>query len=263
MTRGVALALFLALAAPLASHAQTTPQPRTDIPALMKEAEADPAVAAILVDRTRSMDSRLRDKGRYTALILKAASAKPGERVLDVGSGGGYLALLFSSLVGENGHVDIHNTPGWINQFPSMDPAFQKQRITRPNIGWLTTRWTDIEGPPGSYDLIVMGQVYHDVFLEGESFDVMNARLFDMLKPGGRIVIEDHDAIETMHLAQQVGLHRISHGDVTGQLLRAGFVLKDMILIDSSYDDRRFNVFRPGVRGRTDRFIATFQKPKP
>jgi predicted methyltransferase len=36
-----------------------------------------------------------------------------------------------------------------------------------------------------------------------------------------------------------------------------------MILIDSSYDDRRFNVFRPGVRGRTDRFIATFEKPKP
>jgi predicted methyltransferase len=263
VTRGVALALFLALAAPPASHAQTTPQPRTDIPVLMKEAEADPAVAAILADRTRSMDSRLRDKGRYTALILKAANAKPGERVLDVGSGGGYLALLFSSLVGEKGHVDIHNTPGWINQFPSMDPAFQKQRITRPNIGWLTTSWTGIEGPPGSYDLIVMGQVYHDVFLEGESFDVMNARLFDMLKPGGRIVIEDHDAIETMHLAQQVGLHRISHGDVTGQLLRAGFVLKDMILIDSSYDDRRFNVFRPGVRGRTDRFIATFEKPKP
>ena len=126
-------------------------------------------------------------------------------------------------------------------------------------IGW---RWTDIEGPPGSYDLIVLGQVYHDVFLEGESFDLMNARLFDMLKPGGRIVIEDHDAIETMHLAQQVGLHRISHGDVTGQLIRAGFVLKDMILIESSYDDRRFNVFRPGVRGRTDRFIATFEKPE-
>jgi predicted methyltransferase len=91
----------------------------------------------------------------------------------------------------------------------------------------------------------------------------MNQRLFAMLKPGGRIVIEDHDAIETMHLARQANLHRISHGDVTGQLTRAGFVLKDMILIDSSYDDRRFNVFRPGVRGRTDRFIATFEKPTP
>lgn len=261
MARLTALCGVLAWALALPAAAQLTLQPRTDVPALLKEAEADPAIAAVLADRTRSTDARLRDAPRMTALILKAAGAKPGMRVLDVGAGGGYLALLFSTLVGETGHVDIHNTPGWINQFPSMDPEVQKQRIARPNVGWLTTRWTDIEGPPGSYDLIVMGQIYHDVPLEGENPDVLNARLFDMLKPGGRIVIEDHDAIETMHLAQQVGLHRISHGDVTGQLLRAGFVRKDMILIESSYDDRRFNVFRPGVRGRTDRFIATFQKP--
>lgn len=262
MMRGGALALLLALGAPALAHSQATPEPRTDIPALLEEAQADPAIAAVLADRSRSMESRLRDEPRLTALILKAADARSGERVLDVGAGGGYLALLFASLVGETGHVDIHNTPGWINQFPGMEPDAQKRRNTRPNIGWLTARWTDIEGPPESYDLIVMGQVYHDVFLEGENPEIMNARLFAMLKPGGRIVIEDHDAIETMHLAQQANLHRISHGDVTGQLLRAGFVLKDMILIDSPHDDRRFNVFRPGVRGRTDRFIATFEKPK-
>ncbi len=252
----------LALALTLPAIAQLVPQPRTDLPALLRKAEADPAIAALLNDRSRSVESRLRDAPRHTALILKAADAKPGMRVLDVGAGGGYLALLFSSLVGETGHVDIHNTPGWINQFPGMDPEVQKRRITRDNVGWLTTRWTELDGPPQSYDIVVMGQVYHDVFLEGESPDIMNQRLFAMLKPGGRVVIEDHDAIETMHLAQQANLHRISHGDVTGQMLRAGLVLKDMILIESSYDDRRFNVFRPGVRGRTDRFIATFEKPR-
>ena len=76
-----------------------------------------------------------------------------------------------------------------------------------------------------------------------------------------RLVIEDHDASPTMPLAEQAYLHRVSHGDVTGQLLRAGFRATDMILMDSTYDDRRFNVFRPGVRGRTDRFIAVFEKP--
>ena len=249
------------LAALLALAPAATAQTQADIPALRKEAKADPAIKAALDDKARTMDARLEDDGRMVEIILKAIDAKPGERAIDIGSGSGYLALLVSSMVGPKGHVDMHNTPGWINQFPTMEPERQKIRIKQPNIGWVTTTWTDISGAPDSYDIIVMGQVYHDVFLEGESNDAMNEKLFAMLKPGGRVVIEDHDAIETMPLAQQVGLHRISHGDVTGQMIRAGFTLKTMTLLESTHDDRRFNVFRPGVRGRTDRFVAVFEKP--
>jgi predicted methyltransferase len=258
MMRAAAFALLLALDAPAIAQA---PAPQTDIAALLKDAKADPAIKAALAAKDRSVDARVRDEGRMVELILKAVDAKPGMRVLDVGSGGGYLALLLSSLVGETGHVDIHNTPGWINQFPSMDPDFQKQRIKRPNIGYITEPWNGIKGKPNSYDIIVLGQVYHDVGLEGGDYAALNKTFFDLLKPGGRLVIEDHDAINTMHFAQQLNLHRISNGDVTGLVLRAGFEHADMILIESEYDDRRFNVFRPGVRGRTDRFIATFEKP--
>ena len=88
--------------------------------------------------------------------------------MLDVGSGGGYLALLFSSLVGETGHVDIHNTPGWINQFPGMDPdapaplhQARQYRLHHRRAG------TTSASAPSSYDVIVMGQVYHDALLEG------------------------------------------------------------------------------------------------
>lgn len=249
------------LAALLALAPAATAQTQADIPALRKEAKADPAIKAALDDKARTMDARLEDDGRMVEIILKAIDAKPGERAIDIGSGSGYLALLVSSMVGPKGHVDMHNTPGWINQFPTMEPERQKIRIKQPNIGWVTTTWTDISGAPDSYDIIVMGQVYHDVFLEGESNDAMNEKLFAMLKPGGRVVVEDHDAIETMPLAQQVGLHRISHGDVAGQMIRAGFTLKTMTLLESTHDDRRFNVFRPGVRGRTDRFVAVFEKP--
>jgi len=258
MMRAAVLALLLALAAPAIAQ---TPAPRTDIAALLKDAKADPAIKSALATKDRSVDARVRDEGRMVELILKAADARPGQRVLDVGSGGGYLALLFSSLVGEKGHVDIHNTPGWINQFPSMDPSVQKARIKRANIGWITEPWNGIPGEPNSYDIIVLGQVYHDVGLEAGDYAALDKRFFELLKPGGRVVIEDHDAIPEMYFAQQLNLHRISHGDVEGLMLRAGFAMTDMILIESQYDDRRFNVFRPGVRGRTDRFIATFVKP--
>ena len=231
--RTVMLAALL-LAMPAA--AQEAPQPRTDFIELRKEARADVAIRKALGDMSRTMDARLRDDRRMVELILRAGAAKPGERVLDVASGGGYLALLFSSLVGETGHVDIHNTPGWIAQFPSMEVERQQDVITRKNIGWLTKSWQELDAPPDSYDVIVLGQVWHDVILEGGDY-------------------------REMDLGRQVGLHRISHGDVTGQFLRAGLALKEVVLIESEFDNRKFNVFQPTVRGRSDRFVAVFTKP--
>ena len=259
MRLAAALVLGLMLAAP--AFAQIAP--RTNYAELQKEAKTDKAIRAALGALDRSTDALLRDDSRLTALILKQADARPGMSVLDVGSGGGYLALLLSSMVGATGHVDMHNTPGWIAQFPSMDPEFQKNRIKRANIGWITEAWNNIPAEPKErYDIIVLGQVFHDVGLEAGNYEVLCATLFSILKPGGRLVIEEHDALDTMSPAQQMNLHRLSTGYTTAFAENAGFKPVDLILIDSKYDDRRFNVFRPGVRGRTDRFIATFEKPK-
>lgn len=250
----------LPLTAPAAGQSIT---PRSDVAALRKQAAADPAIRAALADPSRPLEARLRDDGRMVDLILMQTGARPGERVLDVASGGGYLARLLAKLVGPSGHVDIHNTPGWIVQFPSMDPDRQKAIITEPNIGWITASWNELDAPAGSYDLIVLGQVYHDIILESGDFLALNARFLAMLRPGGRLVIEDHDALATMGVGEQAYLHRISHANVAAHLLHAGFLQRDLILMDSAYDDERFNVFRPGVRGRTDRFIAVFEKPTP
>lgn len=237
--------------------------PRTNYEELQKEAKADKYVRAALGALDRSTESILRDDARHAALILKQTGAQPGMRVLDVGSGGGYLALLLSSMVGPTGHVDIHNTPNWINQFPSMDPEVEKKRIKRANIGWITAEWNDIPAEPAnSYDIIILGQVFHDFGLEQGNYDLVCQTFFKLLKPGGRLVIEDHDALDTMSPAQQMNLHRLSIGYTTEFATHAGFTPVDVILMDSKFDDRRFNVFRPGVRGRTDRYIATFQKPR-
>jgi predicted methyltransferase len=266
MMRAAILALVM-VAVPAA--AQTAPKPPTAAEFARRASIMDATINAALTAPDRPVDQRLRDEGRGVESILQAAWPLDdddfdlsGKRVLDIGSGGAYLALLFSTMVGERGRVDIHNTPGWINQFPGMDPAAQKRWIKRANIGWITEPWNGISGAPDSYDVIVMGQIYHDVLLEGANIPEFNKTLFALLKPGGRVVIEDHNAIDAQPPAQQANLHRISH-ELTAELFTAaGFRLDDMTLNDSKYDDRRMNVFFPGVRGRTDRFIAVFVKPQ-
>lgn len=246
----IAAFIFVVLLAG-ATHAQTTSLDSAD----------QERLNAALASPARPLEHRLRDEQRNPGRIIAQMHLAPGDTVLDVGAGGGYLALIAATLVGEQGRVDIHNTPGWIAQFPSMDPEAMARRITQPNVGYITAPWHHLEAPPESYDAIVMGQVYHDAILEGADIEVMTRNLHTMLKPGGVLVIEDHDADPTMSVGEQVGLHRIAPAVVTEHMRLAGLDRLAIIPLASEHDDFRFNVFRPGIRGRTSRYILEFRKP--
>jgi predicted methyltransferase len=235
-------------------------------PACLAEASGrEERIARALAAPDRPLDHRLRDERREVARIIAAAwpQRRPlaGGRVLDIGSGGGYLALIYASLVGEDGHVDIHNTPGWIAQFPGLDPARQAAWIRRANIGWLTAGWDEIGASKDRYDVILLGQVFHDMLLEGGDVEAISLSLLTLLNPGGVVMVEDHNAAAGMPLAQQAGLHRISSQTLTALFLGAGFRPLAAFEIESPHDNRRMNVFWPSLRGRTDRFIAVFEKP--
>ena len=113
--------------------------------------------------------------------------------MLDIGSGNAYLATLFATLVGPNGHVDIHNTPSWIAQSRRMSETVQRKWIKKPNVGWMMKNWNEIEAPAGSYDVVVLGRIFHEVLLEGGDVELIRKRIFDMVKPGGHVLVEDHD----------------------------------------------------------------------
>jgi predicted methyltransferase len=216
---------------------------------------------AALAASDRPLEHRVRDEARDVRRILRLAGIEPGMRVLDVGAGGGYLALLASSLTGENGVVYIHNTPGWIAQFPSMEPAAQASRIGRGNVGYIVSTWSDLPGDPAGFDRILMGQVYHDAILEGADKTAMAAGLFRLLRPGGQLIIEDHDALSSDPVGKAVGLHRIALAQAKADMEAAGFRTLTVETIDNPADTRRMNVFHPGIRGRTDRFLAVFERP--
>lgn len=221
---------------------------------------ADSAAALGMADRPE--DQRARDATRQAEVDFALSHVKPGQRVLDMGAGQGYMSWLFSAAVGPEGRVDVQNPQGWVDYY-KMAPALEAMQAKRANIKAVIAPFTAVPAPDQPYDLIYSSMVYHDTYNEdGADALNMNATLFQHVKPGGLYIVVDHNAPTGTGTRDTKTTHRIDKQVVINDLTRAGFkLLEDNDLLSNPADARDLNVFDPAIRGKTDRFVLVFQKP--
>jgi predicted methyltransferase len=83
------------------------------------------------------------------------------------------------------------------------------------------------------------------------------------MKPDGIVGIIDHAGLpgNTREIVNK--LHRIDPAVVKADFEKAGFVLEATSdLLRNPDDDHSKLVFDPSIRGKTDRFVLKFRKPK-
>jgi arsenite methyltransferase len=117
---------------------------------------------------------------------LRALALRPGERVLDVGSGPGLLAAEMAQVVGLAGHVV------GIDVSDAMLALGQRRCANISGTGWLSLAKADATAlpfPDAAFDAAVSIQVYEYVA------DLPNAlaELYRVLRPGGRALVLDTD----------------------------------------------------------------------
>ena len=230
-----------------------------------------PVAAATLDDalanKGRLADDLERDKRSHPEIVIPMLGLKPGDTVADIFAGGGYYSELLSAIVGPRGKVIMQNNDAY-QQFAADE---QKQRFNGrafPNIVQLHTEVKDLGLGENALDAAMIIMSYHDLYHVGEGWPKIDAKdfmgqIYKSLKPGGRFLIVDHVATVGSGNSAAMNLHRIEPAFAKQDIESYGFqFLASNDALRNTKDDHTLGVFDPKVRGKTDRFIMVFAKPK-
>ena len=153
---------------------------------------AQVAPAAAVADATRPATDTAKDADRHPAELIAFMGVKPGMKVMDVWTGSGYWARLFSKVVGPKGHVYAY-VPAEIAEFKSKPFDMAKAMAAEPGLGNVEAVSDPLaSAPPAAFkntlDVVWIFENYHDLynpFMKGADVAAYNKAIFDILKPGG------------------------------------------------------------------------------
>jgi len=142
-------------------------------------------------------------------------------------------------------------------------------KAKQPNV-WM--RVSPFEAPDlgAGYDFMLINLDYHDVYWESTKYGIGRMdpdgwlkAVYAAMKPGAVVGIIDHAGNPGDTRATVEKLHRIDPAVVKADFKRAGFKLEaESDMLRNPADDHTLNVFDPKIRGKTDRFVFKFRKPK-
>ena len=130
------------------------------------------------------LDRPEREQEEQPATLLKALELKQGDVVADIGAGTGYFSFRMAELVGPTGKVLATDI-----QQEMLDIVTQRAKEKKvANIETVLGTITDTGLKPGSVDLILIVDVYHEFDHPYE----MTVSMVKALKPGGRLVFVEY-----------------------------------------------------------------------
>ncbi|HXK24421.1 MAG TPA: SAM-dependent methyltransferase [Myxococcota bacterium] len=225
-----------------------------------------PAVQAAVDAPDRSADDRALDAGRHPAQTLAFFGIRPGERVAELGAGGGYTTELLARVVGPEGRVYGQNSPLILERFAEKPWSLRLGKPVMVGVVRLDRAFDD-PFPPDVRDLdaVLIVLLYHDTVWMKVDRARMNRSVYAALAPGGVYGIVDHSAAPGHGVADVETLHRIEEQTVRDEVEAAGFALAaEGDFLRNPEDPRDWNA-SPRVaaerRGTSDRFVLKYVKP--
>ena len=153
---------------------------------LLRNRRGDPGREGATLDRVRLNEvmTRLafggRRRGVYTR-ITELSGARPGDRALDIGCGGGYLARLLAAAVAPGGQVTGLDTSA-----PAIGYARKRAAV---NCSFAVGAAQDLPWPDRSFDVVASTLAAHHI-PDAARQDACG-EMYRVLRPGGALLIAD------------------------------------------------------------------------
>jgi ubiquinone/menaquinone biosynthesis C-methylase UbiE len=163
--------------------------------------------------------------------LVTSVGVRPGQRVLDVGAGTGYLSLPLAEAVGAEGRIDCIDLSGELLDVLAAKAA---RRRLAPRLHGTIAHACDLPFVDETFDFVFSSYLLHELGdLAAEAIGEMGR----VLRVGGRVILADfmrlkdaqlNDEIEAWYAAQQDGagpgeVHlRFDREDIERMLARAG-----------------------------------------
>ena len=235
--------------------------------AALAAASATSLTAAVKSD-IRSADNVKLDESRKPAELLKYLGLRPGMRVADPFGGNFYWAEITGQAVGPTGHVTVWEPKQFYSQ--KVYDQYQAVQAKLPNVWMRVSPFEQPDLPAGKYDFMLINLDYHDVYWESAKYGISKMdpdewlkTVYAAMKPGAIVGVVDHVANPGDTRATVEKLHRIDPETVKADFKRAGFQLVgESKMLRNPEDDHSLLVFDPKIRGKTDRFVFKFRKPR-
>jgi arsenite methyltransferase len=174
--------------------------------------------------QARMFNRKASDPKNRPDRVVEVLKLKLGQRIADIGAGGGYVSLRFARAVGQEGHVYAVDTNPEFLKFIEE----QARENGYANVETILVDEDKLELPEGNLDTVFMRNVCHHLHDRVKHF----VNLRRTLKTSGRVAIIEY------HPAGRFSLHRAFGHSVRWE------VIEDEMR-ESGYRLREFHDFLP------------------
>jgi predicted methyltransferase len=207
------------------------------------------AIAPDFMDKltadSRPMEDRIRDGARRPYQVMMLLGVEEGMTVVDVGSGGGWWARVFSAAVGPSGTVLAQGVRGDGSALEALG-----------NVTLVSSGHADMDANIADVAITALN-IHHANAERGVPY---MEGLYKILKPGGVAAIIDHVGMPGGPNAQT---HRMLPSDARAWIEAAGLeIVEESDILRQNADDHMMSATDPRLGRNPDRFLFVVRKPE-